>query len=187
VPPASLLTKVCHRQPKPTTTMISSKRIRRVITRRQRVTDPRFWPDGLTRAGGLRRVSIAGALPWLFNPRERHAGARAIWSQSVRLSANSLRFPRRSTDGRTILDALSATREPGSDLRFPGAPLRNRTVDLLLTIQIVRNGAAVDVSRSQRLVHTRRRSGVRTLSIAITLWRSLPPCDGELHGPMTDR
>jgi hypothetical protein len=72
--------------------------------------------------------------PRLFNPREQHARPRAIGSQSVRLSANSARPARRSNDGRTILDALPAGREPGPDLRFRGAPLRNRTVDLLLTM-----------------------------------------------------
>jgi hypothetical protein len=74
--------------------------------------------------------------PRLFNPREQHARPRAIGSQSVRLSANSARPARRSTDGRTILDALPAAQEPGPDLRFRGAPLRNRTVDLLLTMDI---------------------------------------------------
>ena len=52
----------------------------------------------------------------------------------MRLSANSRRPARRSNDGQAILDSLSATQEVGSDLRFCGAPLRNRTVDLLLTI-----------------------------------------------------
>jgi hypothetical protein len=52
----------------------------------------------------------------------------------VRLSANSARPARRSTDGQAILDVLPATGKPGSDLRLCRAPLRNRTVDLLLTI-----------------------------------------------------
>jgi hypothetical protein len=33
-----------------------------------------------------------------------------------------------------ILETLPATQEMGSDLRLCGAPLRNRTVDLLLTM-----------------------------------------------------
>jgi hypothetical protein len=70
----------------------------------------------------------------VFNPREQHAGPGVIGSQSVRLSANCQRPARRSTDGQTILDPLPAARHPGSDLRFRGAPLRNRTVDLLLTM-----------------------------------------------------
>jgi hypothetical protein len=59
---------------------------------------------------------------------------RAIESQSVRLSANSLRPERRSDDGQMILQVILADQEPRSDLLFCGAPLRNRTVDLLLTI-----------------------------------------------------
>jgi len=52
----------------------------------------------------------------------------------VRLSANSPRPARRSNDGQAILDLLPAARELGPDLRFRGVPLRNRTVDLLLTM-----------------------------------------------------
>jgi hypothetical protein len=67
---------------------------------------------------------------------------RVIESQAGRLSANSLRplyanFPRperRSTDGQVILEAISDGSEESSDLLFCGAPLRNRTVDLLLTM-----------------------------------------------------
>ena len=46
----------------------------------------------------------------MFHQPERHAGAGAIWSQSVKLSANFLRYLRWSTDGRTILNAVPATR-----------------------------------------------------------------------------
>src|SRR5690242_2764069 len=80
-------------------------------------------------------ISAAGALPRLFNQRERHAGRRAIGGQSVRLSANSRRSERRSTDGQMILTAAPAGRKPGRDLLVCGAPLRNRTVDLLLTME----------------------------------------------------
>jgi len=59
---------------------------------------------------------------------------RVIESQSVRLSANFLRPERRSTDGQVILKAISGKPEDQPDLLLCGAPLRNRTVDLLLTI-----------------------------------------------------
>jgi hypothetical protein len=68
------------------------------------------------------------------------ARQRACRRESVREAEcqlpthNFLRLARRSTDGQAILDGLPAAREPGSDLRFCGAPLRNRTVDLLLTM-----------------------------------------------------
>ena len=71
----------------------------------------------------------------LCNACEQHAETAAIDSQSVRLGANSARPARRSNDGQAILEPLPATQEPGSDLRFCGAPLRNRTVDLLLTME----------------------------------------------------
>jgi hypothetical protein len=60
---------------------------------------------------------------------------RVIESQSVRLSANFLRPERRSTDGQVILKRTSGRSENRPDLLFCGAPLRNRTVDLLLTIE----------------------------------------------------
>jgi hypothetical protein len=59
---------------------------------------------------------------------------RVIESQSVQLSANFLGPERRSDDGRMILEIARAGQKTGSDLLFCGAPLRNRTVDLLLTI-----------------------------------------------------
>ena len=59
---------------------------------------------------------------------------RVIESQSVRLSANFLRPERRSTDGQVILKRTSGRSENRPDLLFCGAPLRNRTVDLLLTM-----------------------------------------------------
>ena len=52
----------------------------------------------------------------------------------MRLSANFLRPERRSTDGQVILEAISDGSEEPSDLLLCGAPLRNRTVDLLLTM-----------------------------------------------------
>jgi hypothetical protein len=77
----------------------------------------------------------------------------------VRLSANSARPARRSNDRHAILDLLPATREPGSDLRFRGAPLRNRTVDLLLTIHTSPgspSGKHLPQRRQQRLPDSRR-------------------------------
>ena len=59
---------------------------------------------------------------------------RVIESQSVRLSANFPRPERRSTDGQAILKRTSGRSENRPDLLFCGAPLRNRTVDLLLTM-----------------------------------------------------
>jgi hypothetical protein len=52
----------------------------------------------------------------------------------VRLSANFLRPERRSTYGQVILKRTSGQSENRPDLPFCGAPLRNRTVDLLLTM-----------------------------------------------------
>jgi hypothetical protein len=72
------------------------------------------------RSAGTVQVSASG--PPCSTPRERHARPRVIASQSVRLSANSPRPARQSTDGQAILGALPATREPGPDLGFRGAP-----------------------------------------------------------------
>src|ERR1022692_332489 len=58
----------------------------------------------------------------------------AITDQCVPLSAARHRPERRSDDGQMTFKALPAARESGPDLGFCGAPLRNRTVDLLLTI-----------------------------------------------------
>jgi hypothetical protein len=57
-----------------------------------------------------------------------------IADKSVPPSAVDPRSERRSDDGQMIFEALPAVREPGPDLGFRGAPLRNRTVDLLLTM-----------------------------------------------------
>jgi hypothetical protein len=92
------------------------------------------WPEGPCPAPSRGSISAAGALPRLFNQRERHAGRRAIGGQPVRLSANSRRPERRSSDGQMILTGAPAGRKPRRDLLVCGAPLRNRTVDLLLTI-----------------------------------------------------
>jgi hypothetical protein len=74
---------------------------------------------------------------------------RVIESQPVRLSANSLRPERRSTDGQVILKRTSGRSESRPDLLFCGAPLRNRTADLLLAMdhQTVPVSAAEALSR----------------------------------------
>jgi hypothetical protein len=111
--------------------MISSRLIRLVMPPSPTDRNLSSWPEGAPapRSGS---ISAAGALPRLFNQRERHAGRRAIDGQSVRLSANSPRPERRSTDGQMILTVTPAGRKPRLDLLVCGAPLRNRTVDLLL-------------------------------------------------------
>jgi hypothetical protein len=58
----------------------------------------------------------------------------AIASRSVGLSASTGCSERRSNDGRLILEAPSVGQESRLDLLVCGAPLRNRTVDLLLTM-----------------------------------------------------
>jgi hypothetical protein len=58
-------------------------------------------------------------------------------SQPMRLSANPPRPPRRSDDGQMILKVACASQKPRLDLLVCGAPLRNRTVDLLLTITTI--------------------------------------------------
>jgi hypothetical protein len=62
----------------------------------------------------------------------------AITHQWVPSSTARHRPERRSDGGQMIFEALPAAREPGPDLGFRGAPLRNRTVDLLLTIDSLR-------------------------------------------------
>jgi hypothetical protein len=96
----------------------------------------------------------------LFNPREQHAGPRVIGRQSVRLSASSARPARRPADGRTILDARPAAQEPGPDPRFRGALLRNRTVDLLLTMNHRQVPLPQVVSADQENTSSRQRSQV---------------------------
>jgi hypothetical protein len=80
---------------------------------------------------------------------------RVIESHSVRLSANFLRPERRSTDGQMILKRTSDRSETRPDLLFSGAPLRNRTVDLLLTMdhQTVPVSATEALSRQNASSH----------------------------------
>src|SRR5262245_16144105 len=94
-----------------------------------------FWPQRPCPAPSLGSISGAAALPACSTQRERHAGRCAIGGQSVRLSANSPRPERRSADGQMILTVGPADRKPKLDLLVCGAPLRNRTVDLLLTME----------------------------------------------------
>jgi hypothetical protein len=63
-----------------------------------------YWPDGgLAYVPALEPVSAAGALPACSTGAMDTADRRAIRGQSVRLSANSRRPERRSTDCQTIL------------------------------------------------------------------------------------
>jgi hypothetical protein len=64
-------------------------------------------------------------------------------------SANAGHLAHRSNDGHVIFEVPSKAPELGPDLLFCGAPLRNRTVDLLLTIdkQCVAVTAAEALSR----------------------------------------
>jgi hypothetical protein len=74
------------------------------------------------------------ARPGCSTARPGEPDCPAITDQCVLLGAARHRPERRSDDGQMIFEALSVTQEFGSDLGFRGAPLRNRTVDLLLTI-----------------------------------------------------
>jgi hypothetical protein len=58
-----------------------------------------------------------------------------VAGQFMRLSASNGRAERRSDDGQMILRAARADQKLRFDLLFCGAPLRNRTVDLLLTME----------------------------------------------------
>jgi hypothetical protein len=62
-------------------------------------------------------------------------GQPVIQGRSVPLSGGGGCPERRSNDGQMILNALPPSWKLGLDLRFRGAPLRNRTVDLLLTME----------------------------------------------------
>ena len=91
----------------------------------------------------------------------------AITHQCVPSSTARHRPERRSDDGQMISEALPAAREPGPDLGFRGAPLRNRTVDLLLTMQ--RRASTLD-----RLDRSDGRTGRRgSLAIGSHVCRSL--------------
>ncbi len=77
----------------------------------------------------------------LIQPREACSSSRpaspgrpAIEGRSVRLSAARRRPERRSDDGQTILERSRRVPNPVPDLLTCGTPLRNRTVDLLLTM-----------------------------------------------------
>ena len=74
------------------------------------------------------------ARPGCSTARSGELDCPAITDQCVPLSATCQRPERRSDDGQMIFEALPDIREPGADLGFRGAPLRNRTVDLLLTM-----------------------------------------------------
>jgi hypothetical protein len=83
-------------------------------------------------------VPTAGETSACSTSISRTSDRHAIESQSVPLSASFTRPERRSDDGQTILKVFRADQKPGPDLLLCGAPLRNRTVDLLLTMEIWR-------------------------------------------------
>ena len=103
--------------------------------RRPRLQILSYWPDEVllmrrARTGAARRYTPPACSTGAVDT----ADPSAIRGQPVRLSANSLRPERRSTDGQTILKVSLAGWKPAPDLLVLGAPLRNRTVDLLLTM-----------------------------------------------------
>jgi hypothetical protein len=112
----------------------SARRPLRELRRGPLEIPPRRHPPMIT---SIRQQSWSSvcAMPARSTPPERRARSRVIGSQSVRRSANSRRPARRSNHGQAILDPLPAAQELVSDLRFCRAPLRNRTVDLLLTME----------------------------------------------------
>jgi hypothetical protein len=66
---------------------------------------------------------------------QRHAPAILIVMSSRTSWCHWVSRIHAENDGLMIFEALPATREFGPNLGFRGAPLRNRTVDLLLTIR----------------------------------------------------
>ena len=86
------------------------------------------------RNSGLTAPMRHPAGPGCSTARPGELDCPAITHQCVPSSTARHRPERRSDDGQMIFEALPAAREPGSDLGFCGAPLRNRTVDLLLTM-----------------------------------------------------
>jgi hypothetical protein len=102
-------------------------------------------PGGMDLLPGVRKTGMTPEARRSLCPRQARPGCstrafaapdrRVIESQPVRLSANFLRPERRSTDGQVILKRTSGRSENRPDLLFCGAPLRNRTVDLLLTME----------------------------------------------------
>src|ERR1017187_5216488 len=88
---------------------------------------------------GIRDTSVTGvqtcALPICCSTTTTVLGdQRVIEGQSVMPRDSDPRSERRSTDGQTILKVARSNQEQPADLVICGAPLRNRTVDLLLTI-----------------------------------------------------
>ena len=85
--------------------------------------------DGRANPGASRREGL-----WLFNKSLRRVEPACHRESVCAAECQLLRPERRSTDGQMILKVTPDRSEVPPDLLLCGAPLRNRTVDLLLTI-----------------------------------------------------
>jgi hypothetical protein len=95
----------------------------------------------LSPAPGLGPASAVGVLPRLFNRRDRHPEPTCHWGSVHEAECQPAAPIRRSADGQMILTGGLPGWESMSDLLLcgaplRGAPLRNRTVDLLLTMDL---------------------------------------------------
>jgi len=90
---------------------------------------PQHLPDPPAHtARGLGKTACSTSRP-------TELACHGIAGRSVPPSTINGRPERRSNDGQMILKVPQPDQEPNSDLRLCGAPLRNRTVDLLLTME----------------------------------------------------
>ncbi len=118
--------------------------------RRPRLQILSYWPDAvLLMRRALNRCQPQVRSPACSTGAVDTADRHAIRGQPVRLSANSLRPERRSTDGQTILKVDPAGWKPAPDLLVCRAPLRNRTVDLLLTMGSPHGSVVPGTARDQ--------------------------------------
>src|ERR1039457_7111415 len=85
--------------------------------------------DGRANPGASRREGL-----WLFNKSLRRVEPACHRESVCAAECQLLRPERRSTDGQMILKVTPDRSEEPPDLLLCGAPLRNRTVDLLLTM-----------------------------------------------------
>jgi hypothetical protein len=111
----------------------------------------------------------------------------AITDQCVLLSAvcQRLSTPRTTVRWRSDdLRTLSAAREPRSELGFRGAPLRNRTVDLLLTMNRLRvqlvQVRALDQPEHEHTLALTSSGWAFTSTICHSICHSLRSCSNEL-------
>jgi hypothetical protein len=81
-----------------------------------------------------RRPRPRAAPPTCSTARHDDLGCPVVADQSIPLRVAKRRSDRRSDDGQVILEGPSAGRKLEPDLLVCRAPLRNRTVDLLLTM-----------------------------------------------------